>query len=80
MVQRGINYLPYTLINKNQLNYNLYNHLKDLNYIEWEGINLYRAIKTDKEIKGIKRCHLADGIAMAKFWAWRAQQHQITEY
>jgi hypothetical protein len=48
MVSRGIDHLPYTLINKNQLNYNLFNNLKDLNYIEWEGINLYRAIKTDK--------------------------------
>ena len=31
-------------------------------------------------MNGFRRCHLADAIAMAKFWAWRSKQEQIGEY
>jgi Xaa-Pro aminopeptidase len=37
-------------------------------------------VRTEKEISGFKRCHVADGIAMAKFWAWRAKQEEVDEY
>lgn len=55
-----------------QLNYAIYSNIKEP--IAWEGIGLYRAVRTVKEINGFKRCHVVDGIAMAKFWAWRSKQ------
>lgn len=41
---------------------------------------MYRAVRTDKEINGFRRCHIADGVAMAKFWAWRSKQDKVSEY
>lgn len=61
-----------------QLNYSIHSQIKTP--IEWEGIGLYRVKRTDKEINGFRRCHIADGIAMAKFWAWRSKQDQIGEF
>jgi Xaa-Pro aminopeptidase len=37
-------------------------------------------VRVDKEIEGFRRCHRADGVAMAKFWAWRAKREEVDEY
>jgi Xaa-Pro aminopeptidase len=68
------------LIEKSKLNYYIYNSIKDKEPIEWEGIGLYRAVRTEKEINGFIRCHVADGVAMAQFWAWRSKFDEIDEY
>ena len=61
------------LINKSTINYYVFSSIKDKDPIEWEGIGLYRAVRTDKEVNGFRRCHHVDGIAMAKFWTWRSK-------
>lgn len=63
-----------------QLNYSIYNSIQNKNPIEWEGIGLYRAVRNDKEISGFKRCHIADALAMAKFWSWRSKREEVDEY
>ena len=62
------------------LNYYVYSSIKDKEPITRDGIDLYRAVRTEKEIQGFKRCHIADGFAMAKFWAWRSKQNEVDEY
>lgn len=32
------------------INYYIYSKIKDKNFIEWDGIGLYRAVRTQKEI------------------------------
>lgn len=41
---------------------------------------MYRAVRTEKQLNGFRRCHLADGIAMAKFWAWRSKLDDIDQF
>ncbi len=36
------------LIRKSDLNYYIYNSIKDKNPINWDGIGLYRAVRTEK--------------------------------
>lgn len=65
---------------KSQMNYHIYNQIRNKNPIQWEGIGLYRAVRTDKQIEGFRKCHLLDGIAMAKFWGWRSKLDEVDEY
>ena len=66
------------LANKADVNYHIYRSISKP--IEWEGIGLYRAVRTAKELDGFRRCHLADAVAMAKFWAWRSELEEVGEY
>ncbi len=67
-----------TLVQKGSLNHYLFSSLKEP--IEWNGIGLYRAVRTDKEINGFRNCHVRDAIAQIKFWTWRSKQEKINEY
>ena len=62
------------------LNSYVYSSIKDKEPITWDGIDLYRAVRTEKEIQGCKRCHVAVGVAMGQFWAWRSMQNEVDEY
>lgn len=71
-------------IDPSSLNYDLYNILKS-NEIDsgiTEGTSpviLRKAIKTEREIEGMKRAHLLDGIAMEKFLYWLEAAVQDSE-
>ena len=41
---------------------------------------MYRAVRTEKEMNGFRRCHIVDGVAMAKFWNWRSKLDSIDDY
>ena len=69
-----------SLIQKSGLNLYVYDQIKDRNPIEWEGIGLFRAVRAQKEIDGFRRCHVVDGVAMVKFWAWRSKQDEVDEW
>ena len=66
------------LCQQNQLNHHIFSGIKEP--IAWDGIGLYRAVRSDKEINGFRRCHVADAIAMAKFWAWRSKLDSVGEF
>jgi Xaa-Pro aminopeptidase len=68
------------LINKSSLNYYIFSSIKDKNPIEWDSIGVYRAVRSQMEMDGFRRSHLVDGVAMAKFWAWRSKLDQIDDY
>jgi Xaa-Pro aminopeptidase len=68
------------LITKKNLNFYIYSAIQDKEPIEWDGIGLYRAVRTEKEIQGFTRSHVVDGVAMSKFWAWRSLQDEVDEY
>ena len=68
------------LITKSGINYYIYNSIVSKEPIEWEGIGMYRAVRTEKEMNGFRRCHIVDGVAMAKFWNWRSKQDKIDDY
>ena len=65
------------LIRKSDLNYYIYSSISDKNPINWDGIGLYRAVRTEKQIQGFIRAHIVDGVAMAKFWAWRSKLDEV---
>lgn len=69
-----------SLIQKSGLNLYVYDMIKDKSPIEWEGIGLYRAVRHQKEIDGFRRCHIVDGVAMVKFWAWRSKLDEVDEW
>lgn len=48
--------------------------------IEWPGIGLLRAVREEKEREGFRQSHIRDGVAMAKFWGWRAEKESVGEY
>ena len=62
-------------VDNGSLNYDLYKMLKE-NALETEvieghsPIGLFKAIKNETEIQGMKEAHLADGVAMEKFLYW----------
>ena len=83
----GLSVAPYepvfedsALVTKDTLNLYIFNAIKDKNPISWEGIGLYRAVRTEKEINGFRRCHLVDGVAMAKFWTWRSKLNEVDDF
>lgn len=42
--------------------------------LESSPINELKAVKNDVELEGFRQCHVRDGIALARYFAWLEEQ------
>ena len=76
----------YVAINKKNCPSIIYNKLKHISAKVEHGFSFLQekaTIKNKKEIQHIRRCHIADGVALAKFFYWienNIKKRKITEY
>ena len=59
-------------VSLNEMNADLYSHLKEDNTIlnEASCVHLFRALKNSTEVKNLKNAHIKDGVAMVQFIHW----------
>ena len=42
--------------------------------LESSPINELKAVKNDVELEGFRQCHIRDGVALARYFAWLEEQ------
>jgi Xaa-Pro aminopeptidase len=47
-------------------------------------VTLFKAVKNSAELEGFRQCHIRDGVALVRYFAWLEEElnlgHEHTEY